>query len=113
MRERSPESSEAHIEAAISQMLKYPAKQTRLDTQTDIYGFTLVWKHTAPELVTDKRVAVRGVILNTSDWERFCEVVGRVMELRKRHPDGLFRYGASLETKSAVTIVHIARSGRR
>lgn len=115
MRDLHPETSDAQIAHRIAELLKHPAQLTRLDTETSTWGYTLKWR--ALGIGKGHPGAIYGVIVNTSDWERFCEIVSRVLELRKRKPATLEL--ASTETASGSGIakpsatVHIGRSGRR
>jgi hypothetical protein len=80
------ETSDAVVAVRIRELLKHPAVETRLDGRSTIYGHTLTWRHLAPELKRGHEGAIYGVIVNTSDYGRFCEIVARVIELRKRKP---------------------------
>jgi|SRR5882672_8747146 len=98
MRGQLPETSEAQVTYRIAEMLQHP--KARLDSGYESHKYTLWWKLEIP----DEENRHSGLIVATSDWDRFYEIVSRVLELRKRKAAGIAKPGAT---------VHIARSGVR
>ncbi len=90
------ETSDAVVAARIRELLKHPACETRLDATVTVYGHILTWRTTIGAVH-------HGVIVNTADWERYCEIVSRVLALRNRKAAGISKPGAT---------VHISSTGR-
>jgi len=104
MRAQHSETSESVLQANIEELMRQPVKFTALGTRESFGVYSLYWTYVAWDVIPETPKELKGlhrVIVNTSDWERFREIVARVIELRKRKP------------ATAAQPIHIARTGRR